>query len=107
MKQQEVSKKLYLDCKAEDKNDLESNDHSNYDIQHHIIGKLKKIYEQIQTKVCLPFEVLFAFRNIYISFQFRPKMICHTSIPKLVVVKCVTWSFQWSYVEYLNDVKSR
>lgn len=34
-------------------------------------------------------------------------MICHTSIPKLVVVKCVTWSFQWSYVEYLNDVKSR
>lgn len=41
-KQQEVSKKLYLDCKAEDKNDLESNDHSNYDIQHHIIGKLKK-----------------------------------------------------------------
>lgn len=42
MKQQEVSKKLYLDCKAEDKNDLESNDHSNYDIQHHIIGELKK-----------------------------------------------------------------
>lgn len=41
MKQQEVSKKLYLDCKAEDKNDLESNDHSNYDIQHHIIGKSK------------------------------------------------------------------
>lgn len=38
MKQQEVSKKLYLDCKAEDKNDLESNDHSNYDIQ----GKSKK-----------------------------------------------------------------
>lgn len=45
MKQQEVNKKLYLDCKAEDKNDLESNDHSNYDIQHvqhHIIGKSKK-----------------------------------------------------------------
>lgn len=42
MKQQEVSKKLYLDCKAEDKNDLESNDHSNYDIQHYIIGKSKK-----------------------------------------------------------------
>lgn len=54
MKQQEVSKKLYLDCKAEGKNDLESNDHSNYDIQHHIIGKSKKIYEQIQTKFVYP-----------------------------------------------------
>lgn len=32
MKQQEVSKKLYFDCKVEDKNDLESNDYSNYDI---------------------------------------------------------------------------
>lgn len=42
MKQREVSKKLYLDCKAEEKNDLESNDHSNYDIQHHVIGKSKK-----------------------------------------------------------------